>query len=79
MNPIVQLEAHIRTCLEYINRLRIENERMHQNTEKIQHETIVQKDENGCSETRKEQIIEQLSSLVTRLESLNIDTIMNDQ
>ena len=79
MNSITQLETNIQRCLEYINRLRLENERMHRNTGKIQQELASRKHQDGSSDDNKQQIVDKLASLVTRLESLNIDTIMNDQ
>ena len=78
MNSLTHLEANIKRCLEHINRLRLDNERMHRNTEEIQQELISLNHQDSSSDENKQQVIEQLSSLVTRLESLDIDTIMND-
>ena len=78
MNSLTNLEANIRRCLEHINRLRLDNERMYKNTEEIQQELVSLNHQDSNSDGNKQQIIDQLSSLVTRLESLDIDTIMND-
>jgi len=78
MNSLTNLEENIQRCVEQINRLRLENERMQQNTEEVRQELVSLNHRDSNSDENKQQIIEKLSLLVTRLESLNIDTIMND-
>jgi len=78
MNSLKKLETNIRRCVQEIEYLRLENERIHQNAEEATRQVSSFRERTDSRDDMKKAIIGKLESLAARIDTLQIDSITND-
>jgi FtsZ-binding cell division protein ZapB len=78
MNSLKKLETNIRRCVQEIEYLRLENERIRQNAEEVTREVSSFRERSDSRDDVKKAIIGKLESLAVRIDTLQIDSITND-
>lgn len=78
MNALQKLETTVHACLDHLNQLRSENERLSREVDETRTRLSAVSDESQAADQKKQYIIGRLSELAQRIERLHIDSVPNE-